>query len=67
MLVVGLLTAAAIVFGIHQLTITSANYGRAVILVSLDGFRHDYIYRGLTPTLERLGKGEIGIFPNISE
>lgn len=32
---------------------------RTLILISLDGFRAEYLRRGLTPTLERLAKGGI--------
>lgn len=39
-----------------------AQYGfpRPVLVVSLDGFRADYIHRGHTPTLERLSK--VGVY-----
>src|SRR5687767_1113591 len=49
---------------------TSAQSGDVVVLVSFDGFRHDYLDRGITPNFTRMARagvradGIIPVFPS---
>jgi predicted AlkP superfamily pyrophosphatase or phosphodiesterase len=38
---------------------TSARSGDVVVLVSFDGFRHDYLDRGITPNFERIARAGV--------